>query len=390
MSIDLSCLNIGGKSMRLRVANGLITEMTPVIGPATAVAMPLPVDPHLHLDKTFTISRCGDIEPGLFGAIDANRADAVNWTEADVHARATRGIREAYSNGINALRSHVDWVEPDAPIAWSVLGDIATDWAGKLTVQRAALAPLDLLSDETHGPRIARHVAQSGGILGCFVYCNADLDAKVETVFRLAAQHDLALDFHVDEGLSPDARGFDAIVAMTAKYAISGRVLCGHACSLSIRPAAEAARAMENAAKAGVALTVLPTTNLHLQDMQPGRSPRLRGLAPMQELREAGVRVVLGADNVADPFYPRGCFDAVETLRIACLAGHLDPADWINAISTDAATVMGVPTGAITVGARADFLMIEGSDWGDALRDPRRTRHVIRAGQNQMTGKTAA
>ncbi len=372
------------------MAGGRIAAITPTAGPATAVAMPLPVDPHLHLDKTFTIRRCPTIKPGLFGAIEAIRADAEGWTAADVYERAARGVAEARSHGLTALRTHVDWVQPAAPVAWNALADLATDWTGRMTIQRAVLVPLDLLGDPEEGPKIARQVADGGGVLGCFVYCNDDLAAKVERVFRLAGQYGMMLDFHVDEGLSADACGFDTIVAMTAKYAMAGRVLCGHACSLSVRPAEDAARAMDAAARAGVMLTVLPTTNLHLQDMQPGRSPRLRGLAPMHELRAAGVTVVLGADNVADPFYPRGCYDPVETLRLACLAGHLEPAEWVRAISTDAARAMGLPEPELAVGAAADLLLIAGADWGEALRAPHTERRIIRAGQNQTIAKDAA
>ncbi|MBU2963436.1 amidohydrolase family protein [Citreicella sp. C3M06] len=390
MSIDLSCIRLNGETVSLTLRDGRIAAITPTQGPATAVAMPLPVDPHVHLDKTFTISRCSDIKPGLFGAIEACHADADHWTEDDLHSRASKGLAEAYDNGLSALRSHVDWVQPEPPLAWSVLNQLAGDWQGKLSLQLAALVPLDLLSDEESGRRIARRVAADGGVLGCFAYCNEDLDAKLEKVFRLAEHHGLPLDFHVDEGLSIDACGFDTIVALTAKYAMSGRVLCGHACSLSIRPEEDVARVMEAAARAGTALTVLPTTNLYLQDMQQGRSPRLRGLAPMQELRNAGVNVVLGADNVADPFYPRGCYDAIDTLRLACLASHLDPADWVGAISSNAARAMGLASRELTVGAPADFLLIGGTDWGDALRNPRAARRVIRAGQTHSTEKDAA
>ena len=185
----------------------------------------------------------------------------------------------------------------------------------------------------------------------------------------------LSQDYHL-LGLSAaaklgwQAQDLNAVVALTARHKRAGRVLCGHACALAVRPADEVARQLDLAAKAGVALTVLPTTSLHLQDMAPGRTPRLRGLAPLLEARAAGVRVVLGADNVADAFYPRGSFDQIEVLRPAALAAHLAPADWIDAISTDAARVMGLPTPRIAAGAPADFLLIAGADWDAALRSP--------------------
>ncbi|MBU2868454.1 amidohydrolase family protein [Pacificibacter marinus] len=390
MSIDLHSVNLNGETVDLTVRDGRIAAITPSDGTAKSVIMPLPVEPHVHLDKTFTINRCANIKPGLFGAIEATNADKKHWTEADLRTRAQQGLSEAHSNGLSALRTHVDWSQTGVPLAWSVVAELDREWTDKLTVQRVALAPLDLLGDPDIGPKIAEHVAATGGVLGAFIYQNEDLDTKLERVFRLAEQHDFLLDFHVDEGLDQDACGFDAVVALTVKYGMAGRVLCGHACSLSVRPQDDVARVMDAAADAGVALTVLPTTNLHLQDMAEGRSPRLRGLAPMQDLRAAGVTVLLGADNVADPFYPRGCYDAIETLRLACLAGHLNPADWIGAISTNAARVMGLDAPDIAIGAPADFMLIQGRDWDDALRSPTAQRRIIRSGQNTTIGKDAA
>ncbi|MDO9524403.1 MAG: amidohydrolase family protein [Gemmobacter sp.] len=381
MNPDLTAVNLNGGTVALTLASGRIASVSPVAGPARAVILPLPIDAHVHLDKTHTIGRCSISKPGLFGAIEAMAADKVNWTASDLHIRAERGLAEAYANGTLAIRTHIDWNEASPPLAWSVIGELAQDWRGRMTVQRAALAPLDVLGDTDTGPKIAAQVARDGGVLGCFVYRNSDLVAKLDRVFALAARHDLDLDFHVDEGLDPLANGFDTIVALTARYRMAGRVLCGHACSLSVRPAPEVARVLDAAARAGVALTVLPTTNSHLQDMTPGRTPRLRGLAPMHELRAAGVPVLLAADNVRDPFYPYGSYDLLDVLRQATFAAHLSPGQWLETVTTAPATALGLPVACIAPGEPADFLLIEGADWSEVISSPRAKRHVVRAGQ---------
>ncbi len=389
MNLDLSTLHWNGRTVALTLRDGLIGAITPVVGPARAVIMPLPVDPHVHLDKTFTIGRARADKPGLFGAIEAMAADVLRWSADDIRNRAGLALAEARNNGIRALRSHVDWGQPEAPLAWSVLSELAQDWQSILHLQRAALVPLDLLGDAELGPAIAARVAKDNAVLGCFIYANADLDAKLARVFALAEHRGLLLDFHVDEGLDPGLSGFDSIVALTARHGMAGRVLCGHACALSTRPEAEVARLLDAAAAAGLALTVMPTTNLYLQDMAPGRSPRQRGLAPMQELRAAGVPVLLGADNVADPFYPHGSYDQIEVLRLACLAAHLNPADWLEAITSAPARAMGLSVPVLDVGQPADFILIEGTDWDAALRSPRAPRQIIRSGIDQNLGRVA-
>ena len=379
MTIDLSALHLNGATVAITVADGKIASLTPAQGPARAVILPMVVDPHVHLDKTHTFHRCRADKPGLFGAIEAMQRDFGNWTEADLRARITRGMQDAHDNGVAAMRSHVDWNASGVPLAWSVMGEVAQDWRGRLTLQRASLSGLEVIGDPDLGPPIAARVAADGGVLGCFIYRHADIPERLERVFRLAVQHGLRLDFHVDEGLEPEANAFDHIVALTAAHGMGGRVLCGHACSLSIRPEGQVARVVDAAARAEVALTVNPTTNLYLQDMTPGRTPRLRGLAPMQELRAAGVPVLLGCDNVRDPFYPFGSYDPIEMLRLASLVAHLTPADWLHAITTTPAAAMGLPAPRIAVGEPADFITIEGADWTEALCSARTPRHIHRA-----------
>jgi cytosine/creatinine deaminase len=377
-SVRVERVALNGATVALDIVAGRIARIDPVPGPADWQALPLPVDPHLHLDKTFLWPRARPAAPGLFPAIEANLADRAHWTPDDIRTRAGRALAEAAGAGMGGLRSHVDWVEPGVPLAWDVLAEMAVD--APLTVQRAPLVSIDLLGDADQGPPIAAHVARTGdGVLGAFLYRHADYPAKLARIFRLAADHGLHLDFHVDEGLEVEAQGLDEIIRLTAAHGMAGRVLCGHACSLSVRPADQVARVLDAMAAAGVALCVLPATNLWIQDSAPGRTPRLRGLAPLHEARAAGVSVMFGADNVSDPFYPFGCYDPLETLRLACTAAHLDPAQWLEAITTAPARALGLTTPAIVPGAPADLLLVRGADWHDALRGPAR-RRILRQG----------
>lgn len=384
MSSDLTHIHVNGVVVSITVAGGVIAALTPAQGPARAVAMPLAVDAHVHLDKCFTAHRCRAAKPGLFGAIEAMAADKAQWSADDLRTRITRGLADAAGNGVGLIRSHVDWTEPAVPLAWSVMGEAAPPG---MTVQRAALVSLDLLGDPDIGPGIAARVAADGGVLGSFVYRHANYADHLKQVFRLAADHGLRLDFHVDEGLDADAIGIDEIARLTRAHGMGGQVLCGHGCALSIRDDTD--RAIGLMAEAGLALTILPTTNLHLQDMAPGRTPRLRGMAPAQELRNAGVTVLFASDNVRDPFYPYGTHDPIEMLRLACLTLHLDPDDWLAAITDDAARACGVSPARLEVGAPADFITLSGADWREALADPRAPRRIYRAGMAQTQGHAA-
>jgi cytosine deaminase len=382
----LSALNLNGQTVEITLQGARIATVTPVAGPARATIIPLPVEPHVHLDKAYTAHRAPRSEPGLFGAIAAMDLDKRHWTADDLRTRIHRGLSEAHAAGIRALRSHVDWSGTAVPLAWEVMGEAAADWSDRLTLQRASLTALDDFSDVTTAQTIAAQVAGDGGVLGAFIYRHAEVEARLRLIFDLAEAHDLCLDFHVDEGLDPEARALDAIIAETARRLFGGRVLCGHACSLSIRAADDLTRTAAAAARAGVALTIQPTANLYLQDMAHGRMPRLRGLAPAQELRVAGVQVMLGTDNVRDPFVPFGAIDPLETLRLAWIGGQMTPEDWLDAIADVPARALGLTPSRIAPGEPADFLILPAPTLSEALSRPGVPRQVWRQG-SPLAGK---
>ena len=372
-------LSIAGRAGRwdMDIAGGRIARLRRSQTDGGGVVIPLTVDVHTHLDKTFTASRMPTRATSLFHAIDIMEADAVAWDAADIRRRAQDALSRAHQHGTAAMRSHVDWYTTTPPLAWSILKELARDWQGQVDLQLASLTPLDLVSEI--GVAVAREVRATSGTLGAFVYRNDGLAEKIAHVFDLADRHDLCLDFHVDEGLDPEAAGIDTIVAETARRGMVGRVLCGHACSLSVRDSDEVRRTLDAMAAARVGLVVLPAANSYLQDASPGRTPRLRGLAPLQEARAAGVDVMIASDNVRDGFYPYGDYDLIDIFRLAVVAGHLGPDDWLDATTDIPARWIGRARD-LAEGASADFIRCDASDLSDVICRTRTRREVWRGG----------
>lgn len=362
----------------ITIRGGRIAALDPSTGRDGGLVLPLLADIHTHLDKTFTASRMPARATSLFHAIEMMQADAAHWDYADLTRRAGRGLDRAYRHGTALMRSHVDWYGATPPAGWHVLRDLAGEWRDRVQLELASLTPLDLFAEV--GEAIAREVKAAGGVLGAFIYRNDDLEARLAAVFDLAEKHNLPLDFHVDEGLDIEARGIDAIVAETERRGLAGRVLCGHGCALSVRDPEEVAGILARAGAAGVGLTVLPGCNAYLQDASAGRTPRLRGLAPLHEARAAGLEVMIGSDNVRDAFFPFGDYDLFDAFRGAVLLGHLQPTDWLNAVSEAPARWMGRSL-ALAEGGPADFIRLDAEDLTDALSRPRADRAVWRNGR---------
>jgi cytosine deaminase len=335
--------------------------------------LPALVEPHCHLDKCHTIERIGPVGGDLAAAIDAQRGDKAHWTEADLRRRAARGLAEARAAGVGALRTHVDWTDTaEPPLAWSVIAELARD--APMTVQLAALVNIETLADKAICAAIARRAA--GGVLGSFILDHplATVEAGLRNLFAAADRNGLALDFHVDEGLG-DHGGLERIADMALETGFGGPILCGHAVSLMNRAPGDVARIAGKLARAGIAVCALPTTNLYLQGRNGG-TPDRRGITRLAELRAAGVRILVGSDNVGDAFCPVGAHDPMAALHLAVLAAHLDPPleRWLPAITSDAAAALGLPAPRLAGARPADVVLSDAATIADVVAGRSRLR----------------
>lgn len=321
-----------------------------VVNGAGRILMPQLVEPHLHLDKAFTLPRLPDVGGDLLAAITAQEADKTCWTDEDLRARANTALAELVAAGVRHARSHVDWgqgADPAAtPRAWHVLAELAQDWADRITLELACLPDIDAFADPATAARIALQVARDGGVLGAWMLHHTEREKGLAQVFRLADAHGLPLDFHVDEGQDPGLDGLQLVAATALQTGFQGPVLCGHALSLMNLTGTRLDRLLADLARAGIGLCALPTTNLYLQSRGSG-TPDRRGITRLAEAAAAGITTCLGTDNVQDAFYPLGRHDPLLTLATAVPALHLDPpfGAHLPLVTTRAARALGLPEG---------------------------------------------
>lgn len=359
-----------------------IASIAPTQAPARGLLLPAMVDAHAHIDKNYTVREVGPAAGNLFAAIERMAARRAHWDRAAIHARMERALGEAWRAGTRALRTHLDWVQPEEPAALPAFEALRAAWAGRVELQFAALTPLDLLADAAAGERIAGAVRRAGGVLGAFVYRNDQLVPKLSRVFDLAQHHGLALDFHVDEGLDADATALREIATLAIERGLRDRVVCGHACSLSVQGEDAARDTLALCAEAGLHLVALPTTNLYLQGAWDC-TPVPRGITRLREAAAAGLRPSMATDNVQDAFYPYGGYDLVEVFGLGVAVAHLSPAtDWLDAITVSPARALGLAwDGLLTPGCPADLVLLSATDEYELLDARGRHRTVFRAGR---------
>jgi cytosine deaminase len=379
----------GGFARRdLWIIGGRFAFNGPADAPAVdlrgCIALPGFVDCHTHLDKGHIWPRSPNPDGGFEGALAAVAEDrAARWSAEDVAARMDFALRCAYAHGTVAVRTHLDSVGPQTAITWPVFARMRDAWAGRIALQGVSLSAIDRVGTDEF-VAIADTVAEYGGVLGCVAFSMPDLDARLDRFFRIAAERGLAADFHVDETQDPDSRALRAVAEAVLRARFDAPVLCGHACSLARQPEAEAAQTVARVAEAGLSVVSLPLCNLYLQDRQPGRTPRSRGVTLGLELAKAGVTVAYASDNTRDPFYAYGDLDMLEVLRMAVRVAHLDHAadDWLGAVSAAPARIMGLAqAGRIVAGAPVDLVILPARGWTELLSRPHADRLVLRGGR---------
>src|SRR5207253_1029418 len=151
-------------------------------------------------------------------------------------------------------------------------------WLDRIDLQAVALFSIEMVSDPTHVRAVSAAVREHGGIMGGVTYIVPELDQNLDILFRLAADHGLDLDFHVDETQDPTANSLRHIAEAALRHRFAGQVTVGHCCSLARQSEEDAKQTIGLVAEAGIAVVSLPMCNMYLQDRIAKRTPRSRGV----------------------------------------------------------------------------------------------------------------
>lgn len=400
---DLPCDAEGDAHVDLLVDSGSIAAIEPTGRSSSAClpaidldsrqVWPTLIDMHAHLDKGHVVTRIQNPDGSFAGARQATTEDRTrHWTAEDIRRRMEFGLRCAYVHGVAAIRTHLDSQEPEqARRSWAVFRQARSDWASRIALQAVALVPIDAFRT-SYGAELANLVAESEGILGGVTRATGgvhgdplgDLDPLLDTLLRLASERGLDVDLHVDETGDPAATALERVAAAVLRNRFTGRVVCGHCCSLAVQSEAQISRTLDLCADAGLAVVTLPTVNLYLQDRSDGRTPRWRGVTPVHELRRRGIPVAVAGDNCRDPFHAYGDHDMVDTFRQAVRIAHLDhPFGDAPAMvgPVPQAIIAAGPLGSITVGGPARLILFNARTLNELICRPQADRIVIDRGR---------
>lgn len=358
------------------VAAGRIVAIEPVIAADAAVedvggrlVLPGFVDSHIHLDKACLLDRCGHDHASLGDAIRAVSAAKRDFTAADVYARGARVLNQAIVQGTTRIRTHVE-VDPRVALrSFEAVGQLRRDygWAVDLSV---CVFPQEGLTNDP-GTEDLLVAALEGGadVLGGCPYTDTDPNEQIARLFALAQRFDVDLDFHVDFDLDPSWTHLAEIARQTEAHNWGGRVAIGHVTKLSAMPPVQRDAIARRLAGAGVALTVLPATDLYLMGRDRDHDVP-RGVTPAHVLAGQGVTCSVATNNVMNPFTPFGDCSLLRMANLYANIAQVGPAGFgacLDLVTTAPARLMNLDDYGIAVGNPADLVVLDAPDAVTAL-----------------------
>jgi cytosine deaminase len=351
------------------------------------------VETHIHLDKSCISDRCTCRTGTLKEAIESVAAAKRNFTEDDIYARGRRTLEKAIVQGTTHLRAHVE-VDPRIGLkGFRAISRLKRDFAWAVDIETCVFPQEGLLSDPGCDELLVEACEGGADLIGGCPYTDSDPHGQIARIFELAKRYDLDIDFHLDFDLDPSWMHLDEVCRQTDSYRWGGRVAIGHVTKLSALDAASLEAAAVRLANAGVAVTVLPATDLFLMGRGAEHSVP-RGVAPAHRLLDLGVTCSLATNNVLNPFTPFGDCSLLRMANLYANIAQLGRPDELQAcmdmVTVLPAKLMNLRDYGIAVGNPADLVVLDCADRVAAVSELAQPLLAMKRGRLSFSRPAAA
>lgn len=358
----------GAETVDIAVAGGRIAAIGPRLageGPTADAAgrfvSPGLVESHFHLDKSRILDRVAPLADRRATDYMARTATVKHtFTVEDVYARARQTLEQCLLNGVTHMRTHVE-VDPNVGLrGYEAIERLAKDFAWGIDLQICVF----LQEGWTNVPEGERNIIaalkRGAPVIGGAPRYDVDGPKQIQRIFELARDYDVDVDIHGDGGYTTHDMMAWQICDLADRIGWGGRVAIGHGNKYSCLPPAELEKLAKRLAGSGVAVSVLPATDLFTSGRHQEHSV-MRGVADGHALIEHGANCSIATNNVLNPFTPYGDCSLV---RIANLYANIvqrgtekDLSECFSMVSDRAARILRRTDYGIAVGNPADLVV---------------------------------
>ncbi len=360
----------------VEIRDGRIAAFLPASHREPGVAvLPALVDGHIHLDKTLLGL------PWVPNMAAGNRvADRI---EAERKVRAARTVpesrtganlvRQVVASGTLHMRSHVDIDNQLGLRNLHEILEVREQFRDLVTIQIVAFPQSGILRAPGTADLLDAAIAEGADLVGGLdpVGIDGDLDGHLDAIFAIAERRGVGIDIHLHDGGEGGIAQLTAIAERAASAGLQGKVAVSHAFALGSVPTDAAARTADRLARAGVAIM--------------SHGPGGAAIPPLKLLREHGVEVFGGSDNIRDAWSPFGNGDMLERAMLIGYRANFRHDDELafalDMVTGAAARVLGVTPYGIAIDAPADLVVVEADSLAEAVATRPRRKLVIKAGR---------
>lgn len=402
---EAAIVESGGKSadpVDIEIRDGIIDRIVPAGEGASGefpterrfnadgrlVSPPL-VEAHTHLYGALTAgvprwNQTGTLEEGW--RLWDETKDSI--TKQDYKDRAKKVARWFAANGITRVRTHLD-VNSDerATVGLDAMLEVQAELRGFVDIQLVAF-PMGCLhtGSEAKLNRLETAMDRGVDVVGGIPHrehIEEDGNAHVRTVLDMAERYDAQADLHIDETDDPQSRYTGVLASEALKRGLGDRVTASHVTALHSYSNAYADKLVRLLGESGVNVVTNPMANAVLQGRYDD-FPRRRGHTRIEALREQGVTVGIGQDDVVDHFHSYGDGDPLKAafvlVHLAQMNGQADTGVLWNMLLEGNASIYGVDDYGLEVGNEGSLVVYDAETPFDALRTQPVRPLVLREG----------
>jgi cytosine deaminase len=292
-------------------------------------------------------------------------------TKEDYKHRAQKIIEWLLAHGVTNIRSHLGIENRSAIEAMLEIREECTPTVG---IQLVAF-PHAFARDETKLERL-ESLSDRVDAIGGMPHGEPTRElgvAHVESIVDIADYHDLPLDVHIDETDDPNSRFTEVLAVNAAERDIGAQTTASHATAMHSYPNAYADKLIRLLADSGLSVVTNPLANSVLQG-QYDDYPRRRGHTRIDELRDAGVTVGIGQDDIMDTAYLYGDGDPLTAAFVLAHFAHMNGRDDVDALwemllhANPEIYGMDFTSNTLKEGSKGSLVVYDAVDPYDALR----------------------
>jgi cytosine deaminase len=350
------------------------------------------IETHIHLDKSRIIDRCAPEKGRIHNAMKRVSDVKRSMTVEDVVQRARETLEGCIKHGTTRMRTHVE-VDPLIGMrGFEGVQALVDEYKWAIDLELCVMPQEGLTNNPGTEELMMEGLKRGAKVVGAAPSYDTDPSAQIRRVFEMAREFEVDIDMHLDSGHSPDHLDAVLVCELADKYKWGGRVAIGHATKLSTMDVPKQKEWARRLADAGVAVTILPATDLFLMGRERDYNVR-RGLVDANLFVECGCNCTLSSNNIMNPFTPFGNGSLIRMTNLHANTLQVGDAERIaecfEMVTTRSAKLMNKADYGIAVGNPADVVVIDAASPKQAVAELREPLAVFKRGRRTVTRQRA-